>query len=77
MGLTKVNFVHEYLRELAKKYENIFWRSSGAYEVSIHEKNWDQKISFYNLFKKKRWIVFYNPIRGGNAIFFKTRLNSE
>jgi hypothetical protein len=78
MGLTKVNFGHEYLRELAKKYENIFWRLSGAYEVStVSWKKPRPKISFNNPFKKKRLIVLYNLIRGGNARFLKTRLNSE
>ncbi len=38
----KSNFVHEYLGEIAEKYEIILWRSSRAYEVSILEQT-DQK----------------------------------
>jgi hypothetical protein len=42
----------EYLSQIKTKFENIYRRSSEAYEVLIHEKkNLDPKIPCYSLFK--------------------------
>jgi hypothetical protein len=40
----KFPLFHKHLSQIKRKFENIFRRSSGAYEAMIHEKNQYPKI---------------------------------
>ncbi len=59
----KVSFFREYLCQIKTKFENISWRSSGAYEVLFHEKKTRPKNSMlqylYMKFTKLDFTQFF------------------